>query len=134
MVRKTCERQDAVPMCHRLPRAQPRNLRAPKSNSVLKLSSPEIQKEDGTIKPSEYNAMSSIVHYGLVERSQPPAQVYSRGPKIDFLFKSAGVGRRNGAIELPAVSIKITMTEVYESLAFAEPDADSPHPTTLPSW
>ena len=95
--------------------------------------SPETQKEDRTIKLSEYNGVPSIAHYVLVEQSEPLVHVYSRGAGGEFNIRAEEVRGLESTFELPAVGIVMLMAEIYEGLDFGvSADAEAPPPTRQP--
>ncbi len=96
----------------------PANLVAPMPVAVFEVLSPETQREDRTIKLADYNGTPSIAHYVLIEPSQPLVHVYSRGPHGDFLLRPQEIRRLDEAMELPSVSLTLTMAEVYDGLDF----------------
>jgi Uma2 family endonuclease len=104
----------------------PTNRAAPNPVVVFEVLSPATQKEDRTVKLAEYNAVSSIAHYVLVEQVEPLVHVYSRSTIGDFIIKPQETRGLDGAIELSAVGISITMAEIYEDLDFSEQDEFDP--------
>lgn len=99
----------------------PSNVSAPSPIVVFEVLSPDTQREDRTIKLADYNATASIAHYVLVEPSEPLVHVYDRGAHGDFNLRAREVRGLDGAVELPAVGLTLTMVELYDSLDF-EPD------------
>jgi Uma2 family endonuclease len=112
----------------------PKNQSSPKPTVAIEVLSPETQKEDRTVKLAEYNSVPSIVHYVLVEQSEPLVHVYSRGPSGDFLFRPQEIKGLDGTIELPAVGISMAMAEVYERLNFDAGLGDDAEPPTGRPW
>ena len=79
--------------------------------------SEDTQQRDRTIKLADYNATPSIAHYVLIEQAEPLVHVYSRGPHGDFNLRPQEVRRLDGTIDLPAISLSLTMREIYDGLA-----------------
>jgi Uma2 family endonuclease len=98
---------------------------APEPVVVFEVLSPETQKHDRTIKLADYNATPSIAHYVQLEQAEPLAHVYDRGPHGDFNLRPREVHGLDGAIDLPAAGLVLTMSEIYDGLAF-EAAADRP--------
>jgi Uma2 family endonuclease len=92
------------------------NLVAPEPKVVFEVLSEDTQQRDRTIKLADYNATPSIAHYVLVEQSEPLVHVYSRGPHGDFNLCPQEVSGLDGTVELPAINLSLTMSEIYEGL------------------
>ncbi len=112
----------------------PSNLVAPKPVVVFEVLSPDTQREDRTLKLADYNATPSIAHYVMVEPSEPLAHVYHRGPHGDFILRPREIGGMDASIELPAASLTLMMSEIYDGLDFdltveAVSSEDTPNPT-----
>ncbi len=76
----------------------------------------DTQRVDRTIKLADYNATASIAHYVLIEQRARLVHVYSRGPHGDFNLRPQEIGGPEGVLELPAVGISLTMSEIYDDL------------------
>jgi Uma2 family endonuclease len=92
------------------------NLIAPDRRVVFEVLSDDTQRRDRTIKLADYNATPSIAHYVLIEQGAPLVHVYSRGPHGDFNLRPQEVRGLTGVVELPAVGISLTMSEIYDGL------------------
>lgn len=105
----------------------PANLTAPQPVVVFEVLSPDTQRVDRTIKLAEYNATPSIMHYVLVEPSEPLVHIYDRHSGGDFSLWPRELRGLEGAVELPAIGLTLTMAEVYEGLQFHQtPEQASP--------
>ena len=104
------------------------NLVAPEPRVVFEVLSEETQRRDRAIKLADYNATPSIAHYVLIEQGEPLVHVYSRGPHGDFNLRPQEVRGLDGVVELPAISISLAMSEIYDGI---ELDAAS---ATVPNW
>lgn len=92
------------------------NLVAPEPKVVFEVLSEDTQQRDRTIKLADYNATPSIAHYVLVEQAEPLVHVYSRGPHGDFNLRPQEVRGLDGAVDLPAISLSLTMREICDGL------------------
>ena len=92
------------------------DLVAPEPRVVFEILSEATQQVDRTIKLADYNATPSIAHYVLLEQRQPLVHVYSRGPHGDFNLRPQETRGTVGVVELPALGISLTMTEIYDGL------------------
>ena len=92
------------------------DLVAPEPRVVFEVLSEQTQQRDRTIKLADYNATSSIAHYVLIEQGAPLVHVYSRGPHGDFNLRPQEIRGLTGVVELPAVGISLTMSEIYDGL------------------
>ncbi len=100
------------------------NLIAPDPRVVFEVLSQDSQQQDRTIKLADYNATPSIAHYVLVEQRAPLVHVYSRGPHGDFNLRPQEIKGLDGMIELAAIGISLTMTEIYDGLEDLDPIQD----------
>ena len=91
---------------------------------MFEVLSNNTQGRDRTIKLADYNAPPSIAHYVLVEQRMPIVHVYSRGPHGDFNLRPQEIRGLDGVVELPAIGISLTMTEIYDGLADLDPIQD----------
>ncbi len=103
----------------------PANVVAPMPVAVFEVLSPDTQREDRTIKLSDYNGTPSIAHYVLVEPSQPLVHIYSRGPHGDFLLRPHEIRGLDGTLALPSVALSLPMADVYEGLDFNTQPGDA---------
>jgi Uma2 family endonuclease len=101
------------------------NLTAPEPRVVFEILSDETQRADRTIKLADYNATPPIAHYVLLEQRQPLVHVYSRGPHGDFNLRPQEIRGLEGVVELPAVGISLTMSEIYDGLELEPIQDDS---------
>jgi len=94
---------------------------------VFEVLSEDTQRRDRTIKLADYNATPTIAHYVLIEQAEPLVDAYSRGPHGDFNLRPQEVRGLDGVVELPAVGIALTMSEIYDGLELdpAAGDLDS---------
>lgn len=97
---------------------------APEPRVVFEVLSQDSQQQDRTIKLADYNATPSIAHYVLIEQRTPSVDVYSRGPHGDFNLRPQLIRGLDGVIELPAIGISLTMTEIYDGLDDLDPIQD----------
>jgi Uma2 family endonuclease len=100
------------------------DLVAPEPRVVFEVLSSDTQGRDRTIKLADYNATPSIAHYVLVEQRVPIVHVYSRGPHGDFNLRPQEIRGLDGIVELPAIGISLTMTEIYDGLDDLDPIQD----------
>ena len=100
------------------------NLIAPDPRVVFEILSQDSQHQDRTIKLADYNATPSIAHYVLVEQRAALVHVYSRGPHGDFNLRPQEIRGLDGVVQLPAIGISLTMTEIYDGLADLDPIQD----------
>jgi len=100
------------------------NLVAPEPKVVFEVLSEDTQRRDRTIKLADYNATPSIMHYVLIEQSEPLVHVYSRGPHGDFNLHPREVRGLGGMVELPAIGIALAMNEIYDGIELAEAQDD----------
>lgn len=101
----------------------PGNLIAPEPRVVFEVLSPETQKDDRTIKLADYNATETILHYVLVEPSEPLVHVYTRRLNAEFDLRPEEIRGLEATVELPRVPLTLTMAEIYEELEFPEAQA-----------
>jgi Uma2 family endonuclease len=92
------------------------NLIAPDPRVVFEVLSEETQRRDRTIKLSDYNATPSIAHYVLIEQGEPLVHIYSRGPHGDFNLRPEEIRGLEGMVELPAVHLALSMSEIYDGI------------------
>ena len=97
---------------------------APEPRVVFEVLSQDSQQQDRTIKLADYNATPSIAHYVLVEQRAALVHVYSRGPHGDFNLRPREIRGLDGVVELPAIGISLTMTEIYDGLDDLDPIQD----------
>jgi Uma2 family endonuclease len=95
------------------------NLVAPEPRVVFEVLSEETQQRDRTIKLADYNATPSIAHYVLVEQGEAIVHVYSRGPHGDFNLRPQEIRGLEGMVELPAVQLSLSMSEIYDGIVVA---------------
>ncbi len=100
------------------------NVIAPEPRVVFEILSQDSQQQDRTIKLADYNATPSIAHYVLIEQRTPVVDVYSRGPHGDFNLRPQAIRGLHGVIDLPAIGISLTMTEIYDGLDDLDPIQD----------
>jgi Uma2 family endonuclease len=100
------------------------NVIAPEPRVVFEILSQDSQQQDRTIKLADYNATPSIAHYVLVEQRTAIVHVYSRGPHGDFNLRPQETRGLDGMVELPAIGISLTMTEIYDGLDDLDPIQD----------
>ncbi len=60
----------------------------------------------------------------LVEQRAPLVHVYSPGPHGDFNLRPQEIRGLDGTVELPAIAISLTMTEIYDGLDDLDPIQD----------
>jgi Uma2 family endonuclease len=92
------------------------NLVAPEPRVVFEVLTEETQRRDRTIKLADYNATPSIAHYALIEQGEPLVHVYSRGQHGDFNLRPQEVRGLDEVVELPAISISLAMSEIYDGI------------------
>jgi Uma2 family endonuclease len=83
---------------------------------VFEVLTEETQRRDRTIKLADYNATPSIAHYALIEQGEPLVHVYSRGQHGDFNLRPQEVRGLDEVVELPAISISLAMSEIYDGI------------------
>lgn len=93
------------------------NLVAPEPKVVFEVLSEDTQQRDRTIKLADYNATPSIAHYVLLEQDEAVVHVYSRGPHGDFNLRPQEVRGLEAVVELPAVQLTLSMSEIYDGIA-----------------
>jgi Uma2 family endonuclease len=106
------------------------NLFAPHPAVVFEVLSPDTQKQDRTVKLADYNATPAILHYVLIEQDEPLVDVYSRGPHGDFSLRPQEISGLDSIVELPAIGISLTMSEIYDGLEFEPAAIDEPPPAS----
>jgi len=104
------------------------NQSAPKPVVIFEVLSPKTQKQDRTVKLAEYNAVPTIAHYVLVEQSEPLVHVYSRGGTGDFIIRPEEIEGLEGSLDLPAIGISMSMSEIYENIDFGDTVSVEPPP------
>jgi len=102
------------------------DLIVPEPRVVFEILSENTQRSDRTIKLADYNATPSIAHYVLVEQMEPLVHVYSRGPHGDFNLRPIEVRGVDGVVELPAISLSLTMREIYDGVELETGPSDEP--------
>lgn len=95
------------------------NLVAPEPQVVFEVLSKETKQRDRTIKLADYNATPSLARYVVIEQGELLVHLYSRGPHGDFNLCPQEVRGLDGVVELPAVGISLTMSDIYDGI---EPD------------
>ena len=89
---------------------------APEPKVVFEVLSEDTQQRDRTIKLADYNATPSIAHYVLIEQAEPLVHVTAVVRMATSIF-AAGSQTTPTDIDLPAVSLSLTMSEIYDGLA-----------------
>lgn len=107
----------------------PANRAAPHPVVVFEVLSPTTEGEDRTVKLSEYNDVSSIQSYVLVEQAEPLVYAYSRGQTGDFKLRPEDIRGLDALIDLPAIGTMLTLREVYEGLTFGTEPTSEPTPS-----
>jgi hypothetical protein len=86
----------------------------------------QLHPDVGAMGP---NVVSEVSGPGvMIEQDEPLVHVYSRGPHGDFNLRPQEVRGLDGVVELPAISISLATSEIYDGI---ELDAAS---ATLPNW
>ena len=60
----------------------------------------------------------------LIEQRTPVVAVYSRGPHGDFNLRPHEIRGLDSVVELPAIGISLSMTEIYDGLDDLDPIQD----------
>jgi Uma2 family endonuclease len=95
------------------------NLVAPEPKVVFEILSEDTQQRDRRTRLADYNATPSIAHYVLLEQDEAVVHVYSRGSHGDFNLRAQEVRGLEGVVELPAVQLTLSMSEIYDGIAAA---------------
>lgn len=86
---------------------------------VFEVLSPSTVSVDRIVKNQEYRDTPSIRHYVMLEQDRPGAMVFSRDGDDWVGHVLAG----EATVPLPAIDVEVPLAELYEGIAFGEPDA-----------
>jgi Uma2 family endonuclease len=86
---------------------------------VFEVLSPGTASVDRIVKNQEYRSTPSIQGYVMLEQDQVGATVFSRDGDDWVGHVVAG----EAAVPLPEIGIELPLAELYEGVAFEEPDA-----------
>jgi Uma2 family endonuclease len=86
---------------------------------VFEVSSPGTAAVDHVEKNREYRDTPSIQRHVMLEQDRPGATVFTREGNdwIGHLVESDGV------LSMPEIGVELPLSEIYEDVAFPEPDA-----------
>lgn len=85
---------------------------------IFEVLSSSTSADDRTTKLAEYQALPSVMHYVLLEQDRAFVTVLSRsdGPWRHTLLGPDGV------LALPEIGVELPVAELYEGLAFPQPE------------
>ena len=87
---------------------------------IVEVISPSSERDDTGRKWRGYRLIPSVQHYLVVEQDEPAVTIHTRtGP---FSFAEELVGE--GAVELTALGVSLTIDEIYENVDFSQPDPE----------
>lgn len=101
-------------------RGRPDDLDASDPKVLLEVLSPSTRGMDLVLKTDEYQRLTGLAHFVLLEPKRAMAILWSRDQ--DGHWTPERLVGLEGALDLPGVGVSLPMTEVYEDVELA-PDA-----------
>jgi Uma2 family endonuclease len=87
---------------------------------VFEVLSPSTSSTDSIVKNQEYRDTPSIQRYVMLEQDQQGAIVFARAGNDWVGHVVAG----DAVLAMPEIGIELPLTELYEGVSFAEPEAE----------
>ena len=89
---------------------------------IVEVLSPSTSMIDRNEKLQEYLQIESLQEYVLVSQNQARIERYLRQDSGDWLYTQAS--GLQGSIELPSVSCKLPLSDIYKKVSFGKVEAD----------